>query len=500
MARFATPLVLFGGALLGAAFSVEWAWPGAFVAVAALAVSLEASDSRSEAVFHGAVFGWTGYVGGFFWLQPALVSFWSGRVALSWGVWLVWGCWVALRFVAIAWGYRTLRARRVGVPLSLTLPWLVVEWLYPSVFPFYLASPLVDWAVIAQGAALGGPLLVSAWACGVSAILARVGLLLASRQTIPRGEWVTVLVATLVLVIYGVASVGLVERAAAGAPRITVGVVQANVDVIDKRAGRALSHRRHLDRSRALILERSVDLLIWPETSYMHALPRVLPTSGAAVLGDLDVPLLFGGVRKDEEKRRFNSALMIDADGVIRSAYDKRFLIPFAEFVPFGDRLRWWGDNAPTLSRFHRGGEPTWLELGDWRIATPICYETIRPGYVRALVRSSQPHVLVSLTNDGWFGDTPEPRIHLRLARFRAIEHRRYLVRATNTGISAIVDPLGRVVEQTGTFEAVTLVGDVQMLDRETVYETLGDWPGYLSAIVLAALWLGRRRTPEWAQ
>jgi len=494
VARFATPLALFGGALLGAAFSVEWAWPGAFVGVAALAISLEASHSRSEVTFRGAVFGWTAYVGGFFWLQPALVSFWSGRVALSWSVWLCWGCWVALRFVAIAWAYRALRLRRLGVLVSLTLPWLTVEWLYPSVFPFYLANPVVDRTVIAQAAALGGPLLVSAWVCGVSAILTRAGLRLASGGRVPRAEWVTVLVATIILVGHGVASIRLVERLTAGGPSITVGVVQANVDVIDKRAGRALSHRRYLDQSLDLVSRRRVDVLIWPETSYMHALPRDLPTSGAVVRGDLEVPLLFGGVRRDAGGRRFNSALLIDADGVIRSAYDKRFLIPFAEFVPFDQRLDWWHENAPTLSRFHRGGEPTWLDLRDWRIATPICYETIRPGYVRELVRRSRPHVLVSLTNDGWFGDTPEPHIHLRLARFRAIEHRRYLVRATNTGISAIVDPLGRVVEQTGTFEAAALTGQVHMLEQRTTYEILGDWPGYLSAIGLAVLQIRRRR------
>jgi apolipoprotein N-acyltransferase len=243
-----------------------------------------------------------------------------------------------------------------------------------------------------------------------------------------------------------------------------------------------LSHRRYRLESEALAEGGPFDLIVWPETSYMHALPRSLPASGAAVRADLDAPLLFGGVRREGE-RRFNSAMLVDADGIIRSAYDKRFLIPFAEYVPLGDLFPAWAEAAPTLSRFDAGERSTVLSLGDWRIATPICYETIRPGYVRELVRSGAPHLLVSLTNDGWFGDSPEPRIHLALARFRAIEHRRYLVRATNTGISAIVDPLGRVVAQTEVFEAASIAGDVRLLEARTLYERFGSWPGPVSAL-----------------
>jgi apolipoprotein N-acyltransferase len=493
VARFATPLALIGGALLGCAFSIEWAWPGAFVAVALLTLSLECEAHRARAAFHGALFGWAGYVGGFFWLQPALASFWGGQLALSWGVWLAWGGWVSLRFVLIAWGYRALRARSLGIVWSLTLPWLAVEWLYPSVFPFYLASPLIDQTLLVQAAALGGPILLSGWLCGVSALAASGLLQLARGSRVPRTEWIAVLFATVLLIGYGLGSTDWVARHVANAPGLTVGIVQANVDVMDKRAERALSHRRHLEQSAALLAESNVELLVWPETSFLHALPRELPTSGAAVLSDLQGPLLFGGIRKDARGRRFNSALLIEADATIRTAYDKRFLIPFAEFVPFGEQLPWWGKAAPTLSRFSSGTETTALALGDWRIATPICYETIRPGYVRRLVRSTGANLLVSLSNDGWFGDSPEPRIHLALARFRAIEHRRYLVRATNTGMSAIVDPLGRLLERTEVFEAATILHDVRMLDGWTLYGLLGDWPGYLSALGLLVLFVRRR-------
>jgi apolipoprotein N-acyltransferase len=124
------------------------------------------------------------------------------------------------------------------------------------------------------------------------------------------------------------------------------------------------------------------------------------------------------------------------------------------------------------------------LVLGQWRIATPICYEAIRPEFVRRMVRRAQPNLIVTLANDAWFGDSQEPRLHLALARLRAVEHRRFLVRATNSGISAIVDPSGRIVAHTGVLTRENLRGTVRMLAGATVYTRFGDWPGMLAALV----------------
>lgn len=483
--------------MLGAAFTVEWAWLGAFVGLAAFAWSVDRHDSIAAGSFVGGCFGWSGYVAGFFWLQPALASFWEGNVALSWLVWLAWGVWVSFRFVATATLFQVLRSRSVGVVTSLTLAWITVEWLYPSLFPFFVANPLIDQAWLVQTAALGGPLLVSAWVCAVSALLATSASAMMREAGASRAESFSVFAATIGVLAYGAYSNVAIEQRLRDANTLTVGVIQANVNVVEKRAERALSHRRHVRESRSLLSEADVDLLIWPETSVLYALPTTLPISGAAVLAGIETPLLFGGVRRSADGRRFNSAMLIGADGIIRTAYDKRLLIPFAEFVPLGDRLPWWEATAPTLSRFTAGRAPVALELDALSIATPICYETIRPRYVRELVRDSAPQLLVSLTNDGWFGDSPEPRIHLRLARFRAIEHRLYMVRATNTGISAIIDPLGRVLRRAPLFEPASMIAEVGLLQGTTIYGIFGDWPGLASAVVLAGLLLApRRRRP----
>src|SRR5262249_46057571 len=115
-----------------------------------------------------------------------------------------------------------------------------------------------------------------------------------------------------------------------------------------------------------------------------------------------------------------------------------------------------------------------------------ICYEDILPDFVNKLVAEGDPDLLVNLTNDAWFGNSTEPWIHLALAKMRAIEHRRYLVRATNSGISAIVDPVGRVVVHSDPFSEQSILGQAGFMRATTVYELVKDYPWYLAA--LAAL------------
>jgi apolipoprotein N-acyltransferase len=183
-----------------------------------------------------------------------------------------------------------------------------------------------------------------------------------------------------------------------------------------------------------------------------------------------------------DEQRYFNSALLTDARGRVVGRYDKHFLLPFGEFLPFGDWFpilyRW----SPNSSRFEQGTRLEPLRIGSHEIATFICYEDVIPGFVRSIVRSGTPDLLANLTNDAWFGDTSEPWIHLALAKSRAIEQRRYLVRSTNSGVSAIIDPLGRVVVQTRPFEAVALRGEIAWLRPKTPYNVWGDAPLWVLA------------------
>ncbi|MGB5286028.1 MAG: apolipoprotein N-acyltransferase, partial [Polyangiales bacterium] len=223
---------------------------------------------------------------------------------------------------------------------------------------------------------------------------------------------------------------------------------------------------------------------------------RKLPFSADRVRRDLKTPILFGGVsteRVDGKRKIYNTVFLTDDEGTVRSTYDKTYLLMFGEYLPFGDVFPILYDLSPNSGRFTAGTHVRPLTLGPWRISTPVCYEDVLARFTRKMVRAANPHVLINLTNDAWFGDTQEPWIHLVLSQYRAIEHRRYLVRSTNSGISAVIDPLGRVVAQTDLLSRENLRYDVRMLESETLYARFGDWPGWLGLAAIVLLFIRRR-------
>ena len=168
--------------------------------------------------------------------------------------------------------------------------------------------------------------------------------------------------------------------------------------------------------------------------------------------------------------------------------YRKRYLIPFGEAMPLGlpDSM------LPQKFRMVAGkGALEPLRWNTHRIVPFLCYEGILPGHVRETVGDEAPQLLVSLTNDSWFGDTWEPHQHLNFTRFRAIEHACSMVRATNTGISAFVTPSGRVVDTLGVGKEGVLVADVPLAKGErTLYARWGHYLPWLLGLFAALAWV----------
>lgn len=236
-------------------------------------------------------------------------------------------------------------------------------------------------------------------------------------------------------------------------------------------------------------------LVIWPETA--------IAAFDADVEDDLLQPLdlltrqqgrdlLTGIVARQEDGRYFNSMISLGVSG--RDRYDKRHLVPFGEYLPLKPLL------GPLLdflripmSDFAPGGDAKPLiTLAGHPVGIDICYEDAFPREVmRALPEAS---MLVNASNDAWFGDSLAPHQHLQIARMRALESGRYLLRATNTGISAIIDHRGEIQAQAPQFEQAVLTGRVQPRQGLTPYARWGDWPAVLlAAAVLIGLAGGRR-------
>jgi apolipoprotein N-acyltransferase len=354
----------------------------------------------------------------------------------------------------------------------------------------------VDQIALVQIVDLGGPLLASALVALVNLALFETWRWRRGERPRPLPSWTLAGLAVLAAFAYGTARVGAISRSLADAPSLRVGLVQGNLGVLEKRREAALVHRRYLEQTRELLPGSELDLVVWPETVYIRGLKGPLPISGQTIREELRVPLLFGAatVRSLEGRRRiFNSALLIGADGVIRTGYDKNLPVPFAEEVPLAERLPALAALFPHAQEFGAGSGTPPLRLGPWRISTPICSESAEPAFVRRMLAQAHPHLIVSLANDAWFGDSQEPWIHLAVARLRAAEHKRFLVHATNSGVSAVVDPLGRVVVQSGLLTRENLVATVRLRDEQTLYARIGDWPGWLALAAALAALAGRR-------
>jgi apolipoprotein N-acyltransferase len=279
---------------------------------------------------------------------------------------------------------------------------------------------------------------------------------------------------------------------AESAETIRIGLVQANLGLFERFDDPFEGVRRQRAMSDELEETEHPDLIVWPESSVPMWIDN--PRTFARVIPSLETPLLFGAIRHGENGREHNTAFITDSDRQIVDHYDKTYLLAFGEYIPFGDTFPIVYEISPMSGQFSPGEdvEPLPIRLRDgreYRTSVLVCYEDIVSSFVRRAVREGDPHVLLNITVDSWFGDTHEPWVHLALAQFRAVEHRRWLVRTTITGVSAFIDSTGQVRARTEVFEPATRAMDVPMLSGETtLYQLVGPWPGWLGALAIAAM------------
>jgi apolipoprotein N-acyltransferase len=249
---------------------------------------------------------------------------------------------------------------------------------------------------------------------------------------------------------------------------------------------------------------RDASILIWPESAFPFFLTReadamaqiadLLPKGTVLITGSVRAPDLPPGTRIT---RAYNSIYVIDHDGSVLSVYDKLHLVPFGEYLPFQDWMEKLGFVQLTKVQggFIPGTRRRAMEIPNAPPALPlICYEAIFPGDVAA--RDDRPGWIVNLTNDGWFGISTGPYQHLQQARMRAIEQGLPLVRAANTGISAVIDPVGRIVARLGLGIEGVLDSSLPSAIAPTVYARVGDIPAGIM-IAAALLFVIRRRVAK---
>ncbi len=444
-------------------------------------------QTPGKAFLTGWLAGIVGHAGGFYWIVTLLRQFAAAPLPIAVLGLLLLAAANGLVFAFWAWATRLIN-RDLGWSVALVSPvaWTAAEKFWPQVFPNYLGASQYRLTLLTQIADITGILGVTFLVICINSVVYTVIERIRDGHRRPWRPAVALAAVLSVVLVYGAVRIRTVDERAASSETMAVGIVQTNRGAGDKYADAALLLKEHREMSRELEKADRLDLIVWPESIVGMDLPSRRGVLPGALFGDLRTPLLFGAVIRTAEtgeQRMHNSAILADGAGRITGTYDKMVLVPFGEYIPFGDvfpRLYSW---SPYSGRFWRGSITEPLTLNGHFLSVNICYEDIFPGQVRMLMQGGQgrrtPEALFNLTNDSWYGDTIQPLEHLVLASFRSIEHRRALVRATNTGISAIVDPAGRIDRRTLQWTKASLVGKVPLIQGRTVYGVLGDWIGW---------------------
>jgi len=449
-------------------------------------------QSPGRAFLIGWVAGIVGNAGGFNWVIGMFQQF----AGLAWplaalGLLLL----AAANGIVIAtWAWATrLITRDTGWSVVWVAPviWTAMEKFWPEMFPNYLGASQYTLSRLTQVADLTGILGVSFLVVYINSTVYAVSACWFRNRRLAWRE-LALLAATVTLVLtYGETRIRALDRQVSLAEKLTVGLVQANRGAGDKYNDPESSLREHQEMSRELSRKQPLDLIVWPEGIFRVDLASREGQLPFQVLGDLGTPMLLGVVLKLGEGdgvHAFNTALLTNATGRILGTYDKSVLVPFGEYIPFGDIFPSLYSWSPYSSRFWPGESEEPLLLGRHLLSVSICYEDIFPVKIRSLMHGGREHrvpeAMFNLTNDSWYGRSIEPMEHLALASFRSIENRRSLVRVTNTGVSAFVDPVGRIVSRTGVWTRESLVNRIPMLKGSTVYSFFGDWIGWLCAII----------------
>jgi apolipoprotein N-acyltransferase len=339
---------------------------------------------------------------------------------------------------------------------------------------------------------------------------------------------------------WGIAGVLLMAGGAVGiavappdpAPTATAVLIQPNLDVsADNRwlaPGEWDQHIAEFGRLAASSAPTPPDLIAWPESPapFDETDPR-FQQAIAQIARSVHAPVIVGNIGwspaaasyaapahepDPQDWNYYNSALVIGADGARVGRYDKIHLVPFGEYIPYADLLTFARKLTGRVSKFTRGSGPRVFLLPDATNQAPasqslgpqahrygvfICYESVFADEVRQFARLGA-QVLVNISDDGWYGDTSAPFQHINMARMRAIENRRWILRDTNTGITAVIDPYGRVRQSIPRHQLGALTARYGFRSDITFYAAHGDVFGWLcvlggAGIVVLALFSPKR-------
>ena len=493
--RHPTACALLSGLLLIFCFPRPHLTLLAWVALAPLLAVCTYRRSRARLFLYGYLAGILFFAGTCYWIMIVMQRYGHLSWPAAFGILTLFVLFFALHLGAFTLAMGELARRWQHAALwSAPFLWVTLEWVRTYIisgFPWnllgYAVAPHVGWV---QPAAYTGIYGVSFLVVGVNALVAAWWLAPTRRRSV-----------TLAVVVLALAVAwGWGRWLPAVETTAEVILVQTNLPQQDEFDPQWVGHHPEElqdieQRTRAAVQENPrarPALIVWPEVPvsfYFHHDPvlraRLLGLAQATrsdfLLGVVDYRPDADGVQHP-----YNSAVLLSPAGGFVSQYDKIHLVPFGEFLPLARWLGFLGRLVEEVSDFQPGRRHVVMPSQEGRLAIFICYEAVFPALVRQFVQR-RAEVLVNISNDGWFGRSAAPAQHLNMARVRAVETRRFLLRATNTGITAVVDPYGRIVAQAPAFTRTVLRAGFSPRRELTWYVQYGDWFASLSALAAVA-------------
>jgi len=464
---------VIAGAIGVTSFSPFHFWPGYFFSLVVLSLLILTSPTAKIAFLRGTSVALGFFGAGVSWIYVSIAEY--GQVGS-----IIAGL-ITFAFVAIlcvfwafsAWFSWQLIRRFPQLPASLwiTLSLLLGEFARSTLFtgfPWLLPGYAIENTWLFELLPLGGIWLTGATVVLTSSVLACV---LLKKPT----QLMLVFVVCIIWAGAGFLSyfpVSWVQQTGSLKTTLVQGNVKQDEKWLAQTASKSLAYYQqataeHLDSG----------LVVWPETAITYSYPQIKPyfASFSKELADSNTTLITGIPDVSEDKKDYYNAIWATGNGF--GLYYKRRLVPFGEYIPFAQYI------GPILdvfgmpmSSFKSGDEnqPV-LQVGEWGVAPFICYEIVYAEQVRRMVRDSD--FLITISNDGWFGTSFGPWQHLQIAQFRAKEAGRYVIRATNTGITAFINEKGQVVAQAPQFERTTLTAEAKAFSGITPYVYWGYWP-----------------------
>lgn len=382
----------------------------------------------------------------------------------------------SIQFVFFGLGYKHLPSALDRFALRAPLAWITAEFIALRIFPWNLGHTQIAFLPFVQIADLFGSIAVSfllIWLLEALLLLPRLKIGLAASGT-----------AAAASILYGYIQLNHFNQP--GETEIRVALVQGNISLEQKHDEQAYMKNVALYRALSQPFAREDTLVIWPETAVMAWVHNRTGSRRNDPRLDSLLPrgtsLLFGSLSFLSEERIYNSSFALSPDGALSEPFTKRILMPFGEYTPFGETLPFLREINATAPQFEAGRTAKVFPLpvrsaeGEVPVivgVSPlICYEDVVQYQAREAVLLGAD-LLVNQTNDAWFGPTAAPYQHHLIASFRAIENRRFLLRSTNTGLTAVVAPTGKTISQLPIFAEGVLEESVWLPEENSLFTSI---------------------------